>query len=70
MLDVESALAASGLKSRMLLQIHDELLFEVAPGEEEQLGELVHEKMENAVDLAVPMDVSIGIGENWHAAAH
>ncbi len=70
MLDVESALAREGLASRMLLQVHDELVFEVAEGELAALETLVRAKMGAAVDLAVPLDVSIGVGRSWHDAAH
>ncbi len=70
MLDVEKALDAAGLRSRMLLQVHDELVFEVAPGETETLEALVREKMGHAVELEVPLDVSVGVGHSWHAAAH
>ena len=70
MLDVESALAARGLRSRMLLQVHDELVFEVAPGEADAMQELVRDKMGHAVDLAVPLEVSVGTGRSWHDAAH
>jgi DNA polymerase-1 len=54
----------------MLLQVHDELVFEIAPGEREPLEELVRRDMGHAVDMAVPLDVSIGIGRTWHDAAH
>ena len=70
MLDVESALAQQGLASRMLLQVHDELVFEVAPGEAAALEALVRDKMGHAVDLAVPLEVSVGTGRSWHDAAH
>jgi DNA polymerase I len=70
MLNVESGLAASGLASRMLLQVHDELVFEVAPGEREALEALVRVRMGHAVDLTVPLDVSVGVGRTWHDAAH
>ncbi|MDN5569741.1 MAG: DNA polymerase I [Propionibacteriaceae bacterium] len=70
MLDVEAALAREQLASRMLLQVHDELVFEVAPGEREALEELVRTTMGAAMDLAVPLDVSIGVGHSWHDAAH
>ena len=70
MLKVEAALTASSLSSRMLLQVHDELVFEVAPGEQEQLDGLVREQMAAAADLAVPLDVSVGTGHSWHDAAH
>ncbi len=70
MLGVERALTEQGLRSRMLLQVHDELVFEVAPGEGEALGALVRAEMGGAADLAVPLDVSIGTGRSWHDAAH
>jgi len=70
MLDVDAALAAGNLKSRMLLQVHDELILEIAPGEREAVEALVREKMGHAVDLAVPLDVSIGVGRSWQDAAH
>jgi DNA polymerase-1 len=54
----------------MLLQVHDELVFEVAPGEADALAELVRTEMGGAADLAVPLDVSIGTGRSWHDAAH
>ena len=70
MLRVDAALAAKGLKSRMLLQVHDELVFEVAPGEREALEELVRESMAGAYPLDVPLEVSVGVGPNWAAADH
>ena len=70
MLKVDRSLHESGLKSRMLLQVHDELVFEIAPGERESLEELVRHDMGHAVDMAVPLDVSVGIGRTWHEAAH
>ena len=70
MLDVEKALDDAGMRSRMLLQVHDELVFEIAPGEAEALTELVRTKMGQAVEMEVPLDVSVGIGHSWHAAAH
>jgi len=70
MLAVESGLAEAGLKSRMLLQVHDELVFEIAPGEREALEALVRDRMGHAIDLTVPLDVSVGVGRTWHDAAH
>lgn len=70
MLKVDASLKASGLKSRMLLQVHDELVFEIAPGEREALEELVRRDMGAAVEMAVPLDVSVGVGRTWHEAAH
>jgi DNA polymerase-1 len=59
-----------GMKSRMLLQVHDELVFEVAPGELEAMTGIVRARMAGAADLRVPLDVQIGTGPNWDAAAH
>jgi DNA polymerase I len=70
MLRVDSALREAGLASRMLLQVHDELVFEVAPGEREQVEELVRTEMGGAYSLDVPLDVSVGTGQNWAAADH
>ncbi len=70
MLKVDAALKESALKSRMLLQVHDELVFEVAPGEAEALEKLVREQMAAAAELTVPLDVSVGTGASWHEAAH
>ncbi|TFC39520.1 DNA polymerase I [Cryobacterium sp. TMT2-42-4] len=58
------------LESRMLLQVHDELIFEVAPGEWDALRQIVTHRMETAADLLVPLDVQVGRGDNWDAAAH
>ncbi|KQY64036.1 MULTISPECIES: DNA polymerase I [unclassified Nocardioides] len=70
MLNVDTAIADAGLASRMLLQVHDELVFEVATGEKDALEELVRREMGSAADLAVPLDVSVGTGRSWHEAAH
>ncbi|CAN5126799.1 DNA polymerase I [soil metagenome] len=70
MLHTQDAITQAGLSSRMLLQVHDELVFEVAPGESEQLQALVRASMGSAADLAVPLDVSVGTGRSWHDAAH
>jgi DNA polymerase-1 len=70
MLRVDKALAAAGLRSRMLLQVHDELVFEVATGERERLEELVRTEMGQAYRLDVPMGVSVGVGRDWNAADH
>ncbi|CAN5204624.1 DNA polymerase I [soil metagenome] len=71
MLRVDRAMrAAAGASSRMLLQVHDELVFEVAAGESEQLEALVRVEMAAAADLRVPLDVSVGTGASWHEAAH
>jgi DNA polymerase-1 len=70
MLAVDRQIRAQGLRSRMLLQVHDELLFEVAHGELDQLRQLVHAAMCGAVDLTVPLEVSMGTGQSWAEAAH
>ena len=70
MLDVERALRESSMASRMLLQVHDELVFEVADGERDALESLVREQMAGAADLSVPLDVSVGVGRTWHEAGH
>ncbi len=70
MIEVDKALKTTGLASRMLLQVHDELLFEVADGERERLESLVREKMGGAYPLDVPLEVSVGYGRSWDSAAH
>ena len=70
MLRVDAAIKTAGLRSRMLLQVHDELVLEVAPGEAAALDELVRTEMAAAAELTVPLDVSVGTGASWHAAAH
>jgi DNA polymerase-1 len=70
MLKVQSAIAEAGLASRMLLQVHDELVLEVAGGERDTVEALVRSQMAAAAELAVPLDVSVGFGRSWHEAAH
>ncbi|WP_129839135.1 DNA polymerase I [Streptomyces sp. RFCAC02] len=70
MLRVDEALRRDDLRTRMLLQVHDEIVLEVAPGERERVTELVRREMKNAVELRAPLDVSIGAGTTWEAAAH
>ncbi|WP_246039747.1 DNA polymerase I [Glycomyces buryatensis] len=70
MLGVDAALRSEGLRSRVLLQVHDELVCEVAPGEADRLEALVREQMSGAAELAVPLTVSAGFGDSWEAAAH
>ena len=70
MINVDKALKDAGLKSRMLLQVHDELLFEVASGERDAVEKLVREQMGNAYPLDVPLEVSVGYGRSWDSAAH
>ncbi|MBI3791369.1 MAG: DNA polymerase I [Gemmatimonadetes bacterium] len=70
MLRVDAALRAQGLEAKMLLQVHDELVFEGPPRELEALASLVREAMEGAADLRVPLVVDLGIGDNWVDAKH
>ncbi len=70
MLRVNQALREEGLRSRMLLQVHDELVFEVAPGELDTLRELVTRTMRGAFELRVPLEVSFGTGRSWAEAGH
>ncbi len=70
MLGVDRALAAGGLTSRMLLQVHDELVVEVAPGERDAVEALLREQMAGAAQLSVPLEVSVGAGSSWHEAGH
>lgn len=70
MIATDAGLAERGLDSRVLLQVHDELIVEVAPGEEEAVREVVTEAMGHAMDLSVPLTVSIGVGRSWFDAAH
>ena len=70
MIEVDKAIKEAGLASRMLLQVHDELLFEIAPGERDQMEALAREKMGGAYPLDVPLEVSVGYGRSWDSAAH
>jgi DNA polymerase-1 len=70
MLNVDAALNAEKLRSRLLLQVHDELILEVSEGEEEKLTTLVRREMAAAYPLKAPLDVSVGIGRSWNEAAH
>jgi DNA polymerase-1 len=70
MIEVDTAIKDAGLASRVLLQVHDELLFEVAKGEREQVEKLVRDKMGSAYPLDVPLEVSVGYGRSWDDAAH
>ncbi|MEN3123098.1 DNA polymerase I [Janibacter sp. LM] len=70
MLRVDRAIAQEGLASRVLLQVHDELVLEVAPSEDQQVESLVRREMGSAVEMDVPLDVSVGRGRSWHEAAH
>jgi len=70
MLRVDQALKVTGMRSKMLLQVHDELVFDVAEGEREALIALVRAEMGGAYGLSVPLEVSVGWGPNWDAADH
>jgi DNA polymerase-1 len=70
MLRVAAALRDQGLRSRLILQVHDELVLEVASGERERVEVLVREAMGTAAELAVPLEVSVGVGRSWHEAGH
>ena len=70
MLRVDTALKKAGITSRVLLQVHDELVVEIAPGELGHVQEIVEREMDNAITLTVPLEVSAGHGPNWDAAAH
>jgi DNA polymerase-1 len=70
MIKVEQEIINAGLKSRLLLQVHDELILEVAPGEKDSLSKIVKKQMSNAYKLNVPLDVNIGTGKSWDLAAH
>ncbi|GII90411.1 DNA polymerase I [Sinosporangium siamense] len=70
MLEVHSALREAKMASRMLLQVHDELVFEVAPGELDDLRDVVTAQMSTAYSLRVPLSVSIGVGRTWEDAGH
>ncbi|MCB1300830.1 MAG: DNA polymerase I [Tetrasphaera sp.] len=71
MINAHNALRDAGLNSRLLLQVHDELVVEVAPGEAEQVEALVRREMGSAAgEIDVPLDVSVGIGRSWHDAGH
>ena len=70
MLGVARSLREAGMRSRLLLQVHDELVLEVAPGEREDLEDLVRREMGSAYPLSVPLDVSVGVGHTWDDAGH
>jgi DNA polymerase-1 len=70
MLGVQRELDARGLTSRLLLQVHDELVVEVVEGEREVVEQVLRSEMGAAVALDVPLDVSVGAGETWHDAGH
>lgn len=70
MIRAEQGLKDAKLASHIILQIHDELVVEIAPGEQERVTEVIREAMEHAVELSVPLDVSTGVGADWQLAAH
>jgi DNA polymerase-1 len=70
MLNVQDALVQGGYTSRLLLQVHDELILEVVTSEIEQVSQLVREQMGKAFPLRAPLDVSVGVGKSWNEAAH
>ena len=70
MLHVDAAITKAKLQSRLLLQVHDELIIEIFPGEKEELSILVRNAMESAVELSLPLAVNIGTGKSWDLAAH
>ena len=70
MLNVDRAIKTENLKSRMLLQVHDELIFEIAAGEHEAMEGLVRREMGGAFPLKAPLDVNVGFGKSWDLAAH
>lgn len=70
MLDVATNLERAGLESRILMQVHDELVLEIADGEAETVEQLVRQAMGGAANLSVPLEVSVGLGNSWFTAAH
>lgn len=70
MIAIDRRLAAEGLRSRQILQIHDELMVEVAPGEKDTVETLLVKEMSGAADLSVPLDVNVGHGVSWRDAGH
>ena len=65
MIKVDEALRGEGLKARMVMQVHDELLVEAPKGEAGRVGEILKREMETAVELDVPLEVEVGTGTNW-----
>jgi DNA polymerase-1 len=70
MLNVQGALVAGKFTSRLLLQVHDELILEIVNDEIESVSELVRLQMGSAFPLKAPLDVSVGVGKSWNEAAH
>lgn len=67
---IHSDLRTAGMRSRVLLQIHDELVVEVGTGEWDAVEKIVRDQMAGAADLTVPLDVQVGRGQDWNEAAH
>ena len=65
MINIHKKLTEGGYKTKMLLQVHDELVFDAYKPELEEVKALIKTEMENAYTLAVPLDVEVGIGDNW-----
>ena len=65
MIHIHGALSKAGLESRMLLQVHDELVFEIKKNEEKEMRALVTKHMQQSMKLDVPLEVDIGVGKNW-----
>ncbi len=70
MIGVAHDIAERGMRSRLLLQVHDEMVLEVADGEDEALSDVVRERMRHAAQLRVPLEVQVGTGGDWDTAAH
>ena len=70
MLNVLEIIRRKSMKSRLLLQVHDELIFEISPNEEVEMEQIVREAMGSAFALNVPLEVNIGFGKSWDLAAH
>ena len=70
MIGVDRALTKAGAMSRILLQVHDELVLEIAPGERDDVEALVRHEMGHAAEMDVPLDINVGVGRSWHDAAH
>ena len=70
MIGVQRQLLERSLRSRLLLQVHDELVLEIAPGERDEVSALVIAEMGSAAELSVPLEVSVGFGRSWRDAGH
>jgi DNA polymerase-1 len=68
MIEVDRLLVEGGFESRLVLQVHDELVFEAPRGEVDRLSEMVHAAMEGVAELAVPLDATVSWGEDWASA--